>query len=127
MNPGWPRLPREISVIDDTGLSVTITWLIPYIASSPETYTILYGTSPDNLNLFTVASSGPDTTITNQMYSRSLPSLDYITTYYFKITVSNDIGTVSTEVLSFTTAEGGMYIAQINMTSICNCFIIIFT
>ena len=108
INPGWPRLPRDISVIENTGLSVTITWLIPYIASTPETYTISYGANPDNLNLFTAASNGTNTSLVDQMYSRSLPGLAYITTYYFKITVTNDVGSVSTEVFTFTTAEGGM-------------------
>ena len=110
MNPGWPRLPRNISVIDNTGLSVTIAWLVPYIASSAETYTIGYGISPDSLTLFTAVSSGSNTSIVDQVYSRSLPGLAYTTTYYFQITVTNDVtGStgVSTEILSFTTAEGG--------------------
>jgi hypothetical protein len=116
---GWPRLPRNISVIDNTGLSVKITWLVPYIASSPETYTIGYGISPDSLNLFTAVSSGPNTSIVDQVYSRSLPGLTYTTTYYFQIKVTNDVTDstgVSTEILSFTTAEGAPSVAPANFT-----------
>ena len=106
---GSPRLPRDITVTDNTGTSVTITWLIPYIASTPETYSIQYGTSADNLNLAIFATSGSDTSIIDQVYSRTISALSYVTTYYFRMSVTNDIGTVTTETLSFTTAEGGEY------------------
>ena len=33
--------------------------------------------------------------------------LEYITTYYFKIVVTNDVGATESDVLSFTTIEGG--------------------
>ena len=103
---GWPRLPRDITVTGHTGTSATISWLIPYIESSPELYTVVYGTASDSLVSQTAISSGLDTSIVDQVYSRTILGLEYVTMYYFRITVTNDIGTASTEILSFTTAEG---------------------
>ena len=93
---------------ENTGLSVTISWLIPYIASSPEIYSIQYGTDEGNLNIETAVYSGDNTSIINQLYSKTLQDLTYVTTYYFIMRVENDIGSVRVGPLTFTTAEGGM-------------------
>ena len=66
----------------------------------------MYGTASDSLVSQTAISSGSNTFIINQVYTRTILGLEYVTTYYFRITVTNDIGTASTEILSFTTAEG---------------------
>lgn len=108
---GFPRLPRSISVTlnDDTA---NISWRIPYI-TSPEVYVVQYGLSSDDLSTSTDAiSSGFDTSITNQEYSVVLEGLPYVTLHYFKIVVTNDIGRAESEVLSFTTPEGGKTVCQ---------------
>ena len=109
---------------DNTGTSAIITWLIPYIASTPETYSIQYGTSADNLNLAIFATSGSDTSIVDQVYSRTVSALSYVTMYYFRMVVENDIGSVTTEILSFITAEGGEYSVKGKhdlVTTLCVC------
>lgn len=103
---GFPRLPRSITVTHDEQ-TATISWRIPYI-TSPEMYTVQYGLNSDDLSTSNdTISSGTNTSITNQEYSVTLEELLYVTTYYFKVVVTNDVGSVETEVLSFTTPEGG--------------------
>lgn len=92
---------------ENTGTSVTISWLILYIVSTPETYTIHYGTDSEILIFQTATASGSDTTVVDQVYSRTILGLEYVTTYFFRISVTNSIGAASTDVLSFVTAEGG--------------------
>lgn len=90
--------------------TATISWRIPYI-TSPEMYTVQYGANSDDLSTSTNdISSGNNVSITNQEYSVALEGLLYVTTYYFKVVVTNDVGTVETEVLSFTTPEGGKFL-----------------
>lgn len=86
--------------------TANIGWRIPYF-TSPEIYTVQYGPNSDDLSISTSIASGNNITLTNQEYSVTLPGLLYVTTYYFKVVVTNDVGSVETEVLSFTTPEGG--------------------
>ena len=92
---------------DNNGQTATVSWLIPFIESTRENYTVQYGSSSENLEFTTSVSSGVNTSITDQMYSTTIAGLLYVTTYYFRITVTNDIGAVESDVLSFTTPEGG--------------------
>ena len=86
--------------------TATISWRIPYF-TSPEVYTVEYGLNSDDLLSSISIASENNITLTNQDYSVTLEGLLYVTTYYFKIVVTNDVGSVETEVLSFTTPEGG--------------------
>ena len=106
-SPGWPRLPRDISIEFD-GTTATISWLVPFIASTPETYNIRYGYSSDSLDFPTDRIlSGNDTSIINQHYSIAIEELFFVTTYYFRITVMNEVGAANSDILPFTTGEGG--------------------
>lgn len=91
---------------DNNGETATIEWLIPFI-TSPEEYTVQYGLSRDNLDSNISISSGNNTSITDQQYSVTIEGLLYVTTYYFQVVVTNEVGTAESDVLSFTTPEGG--------------------
>ena len=60
----------------------------------------MYGTSPDNLQYNMTASS----TLTEE-FSRQLTGLTPNTTYYYKAYATNTVGTVTGEILNFTTGE----------------------
>ena len=60
----------------------------------------VYGTSPDNLQYNMTASS----TLTEE-FSRQLTGLTPNTTYYYKAYATNTVGTVTGEILNFTTVE----------------------
>ena len=74
----------------------------PFILSRPETFTVLYGISSEDL------SSSSLQMIANSMiqtYSTPLTSLQIGTLYYYKVRSRNKFATRDTEVLSFTTND----------------------
>ena len=82
--------------------------MIPYIESTPEQYTVEYGLDRDNLNnQLQPVSSGDNTSVLNQQYSATIYGLNFVTTYYFRIRVTNDISFAVSNILTFTTPEGG--------------------
>ena len=73
----------------------------------------LYGTSPDNLQYNMTATS----TLTEE-FSRQLTGLTPNTTYYYKAYATNTIGTVTGEILNFTTEENSeTHDITVNFTS----------
>ena len=81
----------------------------PYIPSRPETLTVLYGISSDDLNsnsLQLIANS------MIQTYSTPLTSLQIGTLYYYKVRSRNEFATRDTEVLSFTTNDESEFISR---------------
>ena len=87
--------------------SVTIQWIIPYIAYTPEDYIVLYGKEVDELNERSDTISSDDFTAINTLHTVMIVGLLPSTQYYFLIKSTNTYGSVSTEVMSFTTADGG--------------------
>ena len=107
-----PRLPTSIRNISITSSSATIQWMLtdPYIPSRPETFSVLYGISSEDLNsnsMQTMANS------MNQTYSTPLTSLQIGTLYYYKIRSRNEFDMRETEVLSFTTNDESEFISVI--------------
>lgn len=73
-----------------TAESAIIHWTVPYIAYSPEIYTVQYGTSNDSLIQNTDSEySGEDVNITNKTYSVKLSDLKGNTTYYVQVMAIN--------------------------------------
>ena len=108
-----PRLPTSIRNISITSSSATIQWMLtdPYIPSRPETFTVLYGISSEDL------SSNSPQMIANSMiqtYSTPLTSLQIATLYYYKIRSRNGFATRDTEVLSFITNDECEFISVIS-------------
>ena len=108
-----PRLPTSIRNIFVTSSSATIQWMLmdPFIPSRPETFTVLYGTSSEDL------SSNSPQMIANSMiqtYSTPLTSLQTATLYYYKVRSRNEFATRDTDVLSFTTNDESEFISVIS-------------
>ena len=91
-----------------TSSSATVQWMLtdPYISSRPETFTVLYGNSPGQLNFTT-----PEITAnpTSQTYSAQLNSLQPGTEYFYIIETRNFFATRNTNIFSFTTIDTSKY------------------
>ena len=48
--------------------------------------------------------------LTNQTYSVVLENLDSVTKYYYQVVSENDFSSSTSDIYSFTTLEGGIYI-----------------
>ena len=77
-----------VEVVSITETTATIQWSFssPIDEGGPETYTVLYGTSPDQLVMST-PSIPSDTNM--QLYTNVLGSLQSATTYYYRIQSEN--------------------------------------
>ena len=71
--------------------SAIIQWTVPHISNSPETYVVMYGTSPHTLiQNSSTTDSGEDITITDNTYSVKLSGLKENTTYYAQFVATNN-------------------------------------
>ena len=82
-------------------------WRVASIAFSPELYTLMYSTTPDDVNTIMTEPqfSGSDTTLTDRVYSATLENLSPTTTYYYQIKAENTVGMTLTNMSSFSTRE----------------------
>ena len=89
-----PRVPNMIKVMSITETAVTVQWSFssPISQERPETYTVLYGTSPDELMMSTPIFSDPNM----QRYTQMLGSLQPGTMYYIEIQSRNAFATRTT-------------------------------
>lgn len=96
-----PRVPVVIDVSSNE-TTVTITWTLTRQDSRNETFIIIYGTTPGELNqVFEAAQNNSD-----ELYTAELVSLEPGTTYYFQIRSTNAFDSVTTEERSISTVEG---------------------
>ena len=103
-----PRTPINVVISGITTTSATISWTIPEILYTEETYYVVYGLT--NLTLDQTSesiSSGSDVTVTDMVYTITLDNLHPYYTYYFVVTSENSIAPRSTEIYMFTTLEAG--------------------
>ena len=92
-------------MVDLTHIGALIEWTVPAIVFSAETYTLLFSTTPDDLNTVMGGQlfSGTDVSVTNKLYSIKLDNLSPGTTYYYQLAIQNTVGTKLTDVLTFDT------------------------
>ena len=90
-----------------THLTAFIEWRVASIVFSPELYTLMYSTTPDDINTIMTEPqfSGTDTTLTDRVYSVTLKNLSPTTTYYYQIKAENTVGMTLSNISSFTTRE----------------------
>ena len=79
---------RSTDVTDTTAI---ISWTVFSIAYTPETYTVLYGTTRDSLDQTSgqQRTSGSDISVTRLTLSLPLSGLDPNTAYYYTVNASN--------------------------------------
>ena len=103
--PG-PSAPLQPSNVIYSSVNNTIQWTVAWIAYTPETYTVHFGTSRDSLTPFSQQlHSGNNFTAINLSFSVQLTELAAGTTYYYQVVVVNSVGSNQSIVQQFTTSE----------------------
>ena len=103
--PG-PSAPLQPSNVIYISVNSTIQWTLRWIAYTPETYTVHFGTSPGSLTPFSQQrQSGDDFTATNLPFSVQLTGLSAGTTYYYQVVAVNSVGSNHSDLQQFTTSE----------------------
>ena len=94
--------------------TANISFTVPRVTYTPETYSVRYGVTVNDIKLTstTVTSAGVDSNLSfittlNQHYHITLFGLTTNTTYYYQVVNSNCVGSVLTQVFSFTTHKQG--------------------
>ena len=97
--------------ITTTPTTATITWIISEVTYTPESYTIIYGTTDDTLNNISDIIMTRDIdnlqfiTATNEIYSVTINELMINQMYYFRICAVNTINESKTDINTFITSE----------------------
>ena len=112
IGPAVPVQPvlREVSVTPSTA---TISWTIPQVSYTPENYTVLSGTSMDELNMISSVVNSNNIgnlqfiTATDIQYNVTIQGLNINVMYYYQVESVNTIGKNYSSISSFTTLESG--------------------
>ena len=109
--------PQNLMSINPHHDRATIQWSVPYIAYTPETYTVNYGRAVNSLDMSVTATQRSDNfTIPNQlfMFSAELTGIDPgCLKYYYQVEARNSVGPTLSAVQQFTSAELRMYYGPI--------------
>ena len=98
----FPRLPDVVDSIS-TESTVTITWSFTSVLETRnETFTVLYGTSPGQLEL---TSDSVQSVFNMTQYSIQLMSLQPGTTYYYLIQSANNFTTLTDSLVEIRTMD----------------------
>eukprot|EP00731_Ephydatia_muelleri_P019110 Em0011g1150a len=106
---GPPRQPMKTRGNKISMDSLTIQWMVPFIAYTRETYVVRYGSAPDNLNQSSILVNGSaNLNVTGAQFGVNLTGLVPYSLYYYTIVASNTEGTTTTPVmtLSFFPPDG---------------------
>ena len=92
---------------DVTDTTATISWTVPSIAYTPETYRVLYGTTSDSLDRTSgqLRTSGIDISVTSLPLSPPLSGLDPDTAYYYTVNASNSYAFTLYDTNTFNTSS----------------------
>ena len=105
--PTPPATPITFPVTANT-TTATISWVVPAIAYTRETYYVNYGTSADSLDGASIMVQGAaDLQATGTSYSITLTELSPLTLYYYQVVARNSEETTSTSTSSFYTSANG--------------------
>ena len=98
---GSPLAPTAVTVSAITSTSAVISWAIPIIPSTAESYFVTYGLDPSAL-----ISVSPTHNSGFNAYTQLLAGLDPSETYYFRVVASNAVGASGSDIDSFMTLSG---------------------
>ena len=96
-----PFQPQNVKSSDLTADSANISWTVPILASTPETYVVLYGIINANETMSTEQQSQPGV----QNYHVILNNLRPNTKYKYTVKATNDNSSYFSEEMKFMTAE----------------------
>ena len=112
IGPAVPVQPVLVSV-SVTPTTATIYWTIPQVSYTPENYTVLFGTSTNELNMISsvVNTNNIDNllfiTATNVSYNVTIQGLSINIMYYYRVQSVNIIDKNYSSISSFTPSESG--------------------
>ena len=107
-----PAVPVQPVLVTPT--TATISWTIPQVSYTPENYTVLFGTSMNELNMTSsvVNTNNIDNllfiTATNVPYNVTIEGLSINIIYYYQAQSVNTIDKNYSSISSFTTSESGI-------------------
>ena len=113
IGPAGPVQP-VLGPVSVTPTTATIYWTISQVSYTPENYTVLFGSSMDELNMISSVVNTNDIdnllfiTATNVPYSVKIEGLSINVMYYYQVQSVNTIGTNYSNISSFNTSESGI-------------------
>ena len=110
-----PTVPVQpvLGPVSVTPTTATISWTIPQVSYTPENYTVLFGTSMDELNMTSsvVNTNNIDNllfiTATNVSYNVTIQGLSINIMYYYRVQSVNTIDKNYSSISSFINLESG--------------------
>ena len=106
IGPSRPHSPVNTTATSIRYNGAVINWIVTSIAYTPEQYTVLYGTSSNNLSQSSLVLNGSaNFSITDAMLSLDLIDLMNDTLYYYKVRSTNTVGSTESDINNFRTKE----------------------
>ena len=110
-----PTVPVQpvLDPVSVTPTTATIYWTIPQVSYTPENYTVLFGTSMNELKMTSsvVNTNNIDNllfiTTTNIQYNVTIQGLSINVMYYYQVQSVNTIDKNYSSISSFTPSESG--------------------
>ena len=103
--PASPEPPNDLLTDSVTTHSATVSWTVPTIAFTPETYVVHYGTNLNNLQTTSDQIIGlSNFTARSHRFLITLTVLTPNTIYFYHINATNSIGSVLSQTANFITA-----------------------
>ena len=111
-----PTVPVQpvLGPVSVTPTTATIYWTIPQVSYTPENYTVLFGSSMNELNMISsvVNTNNIDNllfiTATNESYDLTIQGLNINIMYYYRVQSVNTIGKNYSSISSFLNSESGI-------------------
>ena len=104
LGPAVPVQP-VLGTVSVTPTTATIYWTIPQVSYTPENYTVIFGTSMDELNMISSVVNTNNIhnlqfiTATNMQYSVTIQGLNINVMYYYQVQSVNTIGIDFTNII----------------------------
>ena len=110
-----PTVPVQpvLGSVSVTPSTATIYWTVPQVSYTPENYTVIFGTSMNELNMISsvVNTNNIDNlqfiTATDIKYNVTIQGLNINVMYHYQVQSVNTIGKNYSSISSFTTSESG--------------------
>ena len=106
IGPSRPHSPVNTTATSIRYNGAVINWIVTSIAYTPEQYTVLYGTSSNNLSQSSLVLNGSaNFSITDAVLSLDLIDLMHDTVYYYRVRSTNTEGSTESDINNFRTKE----------------------
>ena len=116
IGPSSPHSPVNTTATSIRYNGAVINWIVTSIAYTPEQYTVLYGTSSNNLSQSSLVLNGSaNFSITDAVLSLDLIDLMHDTVYYYRVRSTNTEGATESDINNFRTREKRKYTCNINV------------